>query len=456
MLPWRSIGFLVYFFGMSAASLVMPILGVANYMLIYQIFPEHTWWHIPLQPLAIRYSMTAAVFMIAGMLLTLPRMRLVRPTVSLWDLCALGLVFVVVLSEFVGLGPGRASSELVEKFVKMMVFIFCMTRITTSRTNYTIIVWALVLGSIYIGYDAWTAPKSAFARGRLDHVGGPDFRHSSGLAAHMSMMLPLIGVTLMSNRRYLLKAVAGISAILTFNTIVLCRTRSAFVGLICGTFVGAMLLPKRARLKTVTALVFALIGANYLTDVHYWERMSTLKNKETISHDPAAMYRLQIWHDAMEIIRDNPLGIGVGNFVPTIAKKNPNLGRRAAHNTFILCWTELGYQGFALFLTLWATAFLQAWYCYRRAEQTENPVWTRYMAYGLLVSMVVCASTQMFTERLYTEAFWWILALPGCLKRIVIRESAQLQQAAKVPTEPDLIYEPGFSTTGGLARGAFA
>ena len=47
------------------------------------------------------------------------------------------------------------------------------------------------------------------------------------------------------------------------------------------------------------------------------------------------------------------------------------------------------------------------------------------MAYGLLLSMIVSLGAQMFTERLYTEAFWWILALPGCLQRVVIREVEQ-------------------------------
>ena len=100
---------------------------------------------------------------------------------------------------------------------------------------------------------------------------------------------------------------------------------------------------------------------------------------------------------------------------------NYELGQRAAHNSFILCWAELGIQGFALFILLVTASIVQTWQCYRRAEYTDDPAWTRYMAYGLFLSLIVSLSTQMFTERLYTESRWWLLALPGCLKRVVMR-----------------------------------
>jgi O-antigen ligase len=423
MLPLRSIGFLAFFFGMCGVSLVIPALGLANYMLIYQIYPEHTWWHVPLEPLGIRWSMTAALFMMAGLVLALPRLPKVHPAMSLWDLCALGMMVVVAVSEFTGLGPSRDSPALVAKFLKMMLFVFCMTRITTTRQNFNIVIWALVLGSIYIGYDAWTAPSGAFARGRLDKIGGPDFHHSSGLAAHMAMVLPLLAAGFMTCRSWTLRVLPAVAGVLTVNTIILARTRSAFVGLACGALAAVVFAPKRRRLITLAALVIALIGANYLTDDAYWRRMATLQDRDTLLEDPAAGLRVEIWRNASEIIRDHPLGIGIGNFVPTIAEMDRQLGRRAAHNTFLLCWAELGMQGGLLFLTLYLISITQTWQCLHRSGETDDPVWTRYMAYGLFVSLIICAATQMFTERLYTEAFWWILALPGCLKRVVIRES---------------------------------
>jgi len=433
MFPLRSIAFLIIFFGLSTVSLAIPIIGVANYMLVYQIFPEHAWWHIPLAPFEIRYSMTAAVCMIIGIVLNAHRMDSVRPALSLWDTLAMVMVLIVLLSELTGVGLSRETDVLLDKFVKIMVFVFCLSRVTTNKRNYTIVMWTLVFGSLYIGYDAWTAPRGAFARGRLDQVGGPDFRHASGLAAHMAMMLPIIGAFFMINRSWLARGVIGLGGALTINTVVLCRTRSAFVGLVCGAIATCLFAPRRHRFKTYIAMFIAL-GCGYaLTDSPYWERMGTMRSQETLMDDPAVSYRLEIWQDAWQMIRDHPLGIGIGNFSSMMAVVNPTLGRRAAHNTFMLCWTELGLQGFIVFVALLITSFVQSFQCLWQARHTEDSAWTRYMAFGLIVSLIICIGTQCFTERLYTEAFWWILALPGCLKRVVIRERVAMQMRAGQP-----------------------
>ncbi len=458
MLPLRTIAFLMSFFSASTASLLVPILGVANYMMIYQVYPEHAWWHIPIEGLGIRYSMTAAVCMMMGILINLSRMPSVRPVLSTWDVCALTLVLIVVLSEFVGLPPSRASEVLTDKFVKMMIFVFCMTRIATTKRNFTIVMWTLVVGSFYLGYDAWTAPRGAFTRGRLEVIGGPDFRHSSGLAAHMAAMLPLVAAVFLTTRSWILRSITLMSGALTANTVVLCRTRSAFVGLMCGGVVALLLAPRRRRLRTYLLIAVAAVCAYSITDPLFWDRMMTLQDRDGLKQDNAAMGRVAIWKVARRILAQEPLGVGIGNFPRTVQQYEPSLGRRAAHNTIVLCAAELGLQGFAVFALAILVAIHQTRYCYRRAQRTDDPVWTRYMSYCLLLSIVVSLGAQMFTERLYTEAFWWILALPGCLQRVVLREvklhSVPLQHGDVVDINAWSENNP--LTASDRARGAFA
>ncbi len=458
MLPLRTVAFLLSFSALSCASVIFPILGVANYMLVYQVYPEHAWWHIPIESWGMRYSMTAALCMMAGILLNLPRLPSVRPALSLWDLCALGMVFVVILSEFIGLAPSEGSADLTDKFVKMIVFVFCLTRITTTKRNFTIVMWSLVIGSLYIGYDAWTAPRGSFSTGRLEDLGGPDFRHSSGLGAHMAAMLPLVAVTFMTTRSWLWRMIPGAAGALTVNTIVLCRTRSAFVGVACGAVVAVLLAPKKRRLRTYAAVVIAGFCAYALTDDLFWDRMRTLVNPDVLEADEAVKGRLTIWLATRQIVAEYPLGVGIGNFTNTLEQIFPTIGRRAAHNTLLLCVAELGFQGLCLFGVLVGTAIYQARQCYRRADQTSDPVWVRYMSYGLVLSIVMSFGAQMFTERLYTESLWWILALPGCLQRVVHREVAtstvSIQEGSVAGLEAWSKDNP--LVPGDLAPGAFA
>jgi len=250
------------------------------------------------------------------------------------------------------------------------------------------------------------------------------------LAAHMAAMLPLVAVTFMATRSWWLRAIALLSGAFTVNTVILCRTRSAFVGLACGAVAAICLAPRRKRVKVYAAMAMAGACSFLLTDAPFWERMGTLQNKETIQQDESAMGRIDIWKTAAEIIAENPWGIGIGNFQYVLGKANPQLGRRAAHNTYILCWAELGTQGFVLLLILILIPLIQARQCYRNADVADDPVWVRYMSYGIITSTVISLGTQMFTERLYTESFWWILALPGCLKRVVIHEGRAKRLAA--------------------------
>ncbi|MEE9294274.1 MAG: O-antigen ligase family protein [Phycisphaerae bacterium] len=458
MLPLKSIAFLLSFVGMSAGSLFVPILGVANYMMIYQVYPQHAWWHNSLQPLGIRYSMIAAVCLLLGILVNLPRMPKVWPALSLWDLCALGMVLVVLAGEFTGMGPSPENTGLTDKFVKMMIFVFCLTRVTTTKDNFIIVMWVLVLGSLYIGYDAWTAPRGAFSRGRLEVVGGPDFRHSSGLAAHMSAMLPLIAVVALTTPSWFLRIVPFLSGALAVNTVVLCRTRSAFFGILSGTIAALLFAPKRRRIRTYAAMLVAAAAAFALTDNLFWERMNTLRDRHLLQNDRAARGRIIIWRIAGRAIAEHPSGVGIGNFPLYVKHVDNEFGRHAAHNTFVLCAAELGVQGTVLFVVLVLASIYQTRYCNRRAHLTSDPAWVRYMSYGLLLSIITSLGTQMFTERLYTEGFWWTLALPGCLQRVVLREAA----AQTVPLQEggwaDLraFSEDNELVAGGLAPGPLA
>ena len=64
----------------------------------------------------------------------------------------------------------------------------------------------------------------------------------------------------------------------------------------------------------------------------------------------------------------------------------------------------------------------------RLADQTANPMETRDLAYGILVAMVTYLVAGSFTERFYAESFWWVLALPLCLRRVAVREAATLEE----------------------------
>ena len=415
--------FFAAFMVMCALSLVYPILGVVNYMMIYQTNPTTTWWGKPMANLGIRFSMTAAVFMILGMVLNWGRLSKTRTLICTWQVLLIALVIIAAISRLIGVEVTDWPTHVtVEKFAKLAFFVLCLTHLVSDRRSFSIVLWTLVCGSLILGYDAFTAPRWEFIRGRLTAVGGPDFRDSSGLAVHMAAMLPLIGVALLTTKCWKWRILALLSGAFTVNTIILCRTRSAFVALLVAALAAVLLAPQRRRSRVYAAIFVAAVASNSLTDKYFWDRMNTLQDEEYMAKDPAASLRRIVWATALEMISDHPQGIGCGNFARVVGDYDLRVRHRGSHNTFVLCCTELGIHGFIVFALLILASLVQIHRCKRLAGQSRDPPATTLMCYGMVLSIIVYLTAGLFTERFYVESFWWVLALPTCLSRIVRRE----------------------------------
>ncbi|MBN1513937.1 MAG: O-antigen ligase family protein [Phycisphaerae bacterium] len=438
MWPLRTMGFLGLFVTACLAAAYYPIIGLANYVAIYQMYPESHWWGLPLLPLGIRYSLWAGVSMLVGMAMCVVTGRFPenRPCLTFWEVLVAVLVLLTVISFFTTSDVVPVQTMMLDKFLKMILFVFCFVRLLTNRRSFMAVMWVFVVGSLLLGHEAYNTPSQEFVTGRLQSIGGTDFRASSGFAAHMAAMLPLIGAAFLVTRTWWLRAIPLLAGVFTFNAIVLCRTRSAFIGLIAGILTAALMVPRSWRWKIYPGLVVAVIGGYLLIDPHFVERMETMKTPESRQADAAISLRYQIWEAGLAMVADEPLGVGIGAFGFRIAEWNPALHRRAAHNTLLLCAAEIGVPGLTVYVLIILVSLLQLHMVYWRADQTDDPKGTRIWAFAVLVSLVIYVAAGQFTERFYTESMWWVLALPTCLQRITVREMYARALAGEVEGEP--------------------
>jgi len=414
--------FFGFFWIACALSLFNPIIGVVNYLLVYQIDPRGTWWGGPISQFGVRYSLVAALCTLLGCIFGRRFVPRIAARISMWEAGVIGLVVIAALGTLYGRGYGPTAVMGFEKLWKMMVFVLVLTRLVTTRSNLQIILWTIVVGSFYLGWDAYTSPTSSFTEGRLDKIGGSDFSTTSGFAAHLSSMLPLIGAAFLTAKRWDTRILATLTGALCMNAVIMCRTRSAFIGLVLGIVTAICTAPRAKRFRIHSLLAASCICAFLLTDNAFWNRMSTLTGRETMYADRATVTRMAIWNASFDIIADYPFGVGIGNFTQVIGDYDPLLYKRASHNTVLLTFVELGIPGGIIFLSL---AFGSLWLSFRCSElalHTRNPLETQLIAYGLLVSCVTYLITGLGTERLLCESLWWVLALPLCHYRVVRRE----------------------------------
>lgn len=444
MWPLKTILYFLLFWIACAASLVNPIWGVVNYMLAYQTNPPITWWGQPLVSLGMRFSMLAIIFTIIGLVIGRRRVPVVTPLVSVWECLVVMLLLVAVLGTITGVGYDYNAQAAFEKFWKLQVFVLILVRLATHRRNLELVLWSIVIGSGYLGWDAYTAPPSAFMKGRLEVFGGPDIATSSGAAAHLTAMLPIIGAGFLIARRWPARVAAALSGALTVNAVVLCRTRSAFIGIVVGAATALLLAPRTRRFRIYVLLGLGALSAFALTDNNYWTRMATVMDREALAADGATQSRSDIWRASLRILSDYPMGVGLGNFARMIGNYDPRYPNRSPHNTLVMGFTELGIPGGLLFIAILMETLRILYQCMRLAPLSDHPLETKMMAYGMLVALVTYFVAGLGTERFSCESFWWVLAFPLCLQRVIEGEIR-----ARVPTvawdgKPDEpIFIPG-------------
>ena len=441
MWPFRTILYFVVFWVGCFAALVNPIWGIVNYMMAYQMNPPISWWGLPLVNIGMRFSMLAVGFTVLGMVTGRRRVPVIRPGLMLWEWGVIALILIAILNIAIGIGYGPTAQYAFEKFWKLQVFVLILARLATTRRNLRLVFWSLTAGSFYLGYDAYTAPYRSFLAGRLEAFGGPDIATSSGAGAHLTAMLPIIGIVFLTTKKWIWRIPVAVTGALTVNAIVLCRTRSAFIGVVAGLAAAVFMAPRARRFRIHCALVAGCLCAFALTDEYYWGRMGTLADRQALEKDGAAIARVNILRAGLQMLSDHPTGVGLGNFSRTIGQYNPELRYRSSHNTVIMAFCELGVLGGIIFLLIAAESIRLLIRCSRMAHLTDDPLETKLIAYGLLIAIVSYFVAGLGTERFSCESFWWTLAFPVCLSRLVEREVAVRAAAREVESDPAYVAD---------------
>lgn len=136
MWPLKTILYFILFWVACIAALFNPIWGVINYMIVYQVNPQDTWWGRPLAAMGMRFSMLAAVFVFLGLFIGRKRVPKLRPVLSPWELGLLALVAMGAVSLVIGHNYNNTWSQYAfEKLWKMLVFVFILGRLATTRRN---------------------------------------------------------------------------------------------------------------------------------------------------------------------------------------------------------------------------------------------------------------------------------------------------------------------------------
>jgi putative inorganic carbon (hco3(-)) transporter len=467
-MPLRSIAFILYFFGSATATFVAPMAGVLCYITLYHVYPETTWWGKYLDPFGIRWAFVIALCLVIGTAINHKRLRLGRYLVHPIEWGLLMVFCTMLLSALAGVGWDHRTSFVIDKMAKVFLFAFTMSHVVVSRRHVWHLTVLLAVMSLYLGHEARVAPPGAFSESRLNGIGGPDFREATGLAIHLLALLPFAAILLL-HKAWRFRLLAFLAIAYSINAVVLCRARSAFVAGVLAGITALWYVPRRHRGWVVAMLALGAVGSYKLSDQWFWERMKTIASSPE-DREVSSAARLVIWGAAWEMIKDRPLGVGVGQFERYVnryatlqtrtaygnkATESLNMIARDAHNSFVLCVAETGFLGLAAFVATLALSWRTLSRLDRRVrDHLSDPGFFRMIIFANRMALLVYLIAGMFVSRFYTEGFWWLIILPVCLKRAVENEIRQeVQDVATVRSCLQQWMDRGGRLPLGLATG---
>ncbi len=423
-MPLKTLLYLGLFAGAFCMSiLVHPVIGVYAYLATYNINPLAQWWGNYLPDFVSRYALLLALAIGFGMVLQHAKLRYER----FWERQEILLVlFVGVMWFSVVIDQGQGFAYNIEKMTKVLVILLMASHIITTRKFFEGMVWVFIISGFFLGLEMFGGAGSSRG-GRFDAgVGGSDFGEGNFIAAHFAFVLPFIGVIL-ARGSWKVRFFTLIPTVFIVNAIIITRSRGTFLALAVAC-VAAFFLSTRVkqhRKKIVVLIIVGIIGAVYLTDDRFWERMGTITvQEESGERDLSAQNRLDAWHGAWLMAQDYPLGVGVGNFFGYIGDYYLHLQGRDTHNTYLRCLAELGFHGFFVLAMLVASAFFMLWEIERRVDAVESELhgFFHLYAFALKLSLITYLVAAMFISAVYIEEFYWLLMMPVFLKRALDNE----------------------------------
>ena len=431
-------------------SFQRPSYAVGVYMLTFFAHPLFWWWGDILE--GIRWNFFAGILLLGTLVATNASNPMTRErpletnAVKILALLALNAILVHAL---LAVNPEASLGWLTNK-LKFILLFFLLQYAIRDQKDYRIVVMSIVLGMGYIGYEATINERGSFSGGRLEGVGAAGIQSSNQLASLLITGL-LIGSTyLLTKAPTWSKGVVIVACALTFNVVLMCNSRGAFLGLLVGGVVAMAMATGPARKKSLKLAGLAVVGTFLLLgDPEIARRFLTTFDPEG-PQDNSAQSRIVFWTAASGQLRDYPLGSGGNSFSEGRGWRYMRGDRtvptdtRAIHNGFLTEATDWGIQGFLLKLLFLAAVFKTCFRGRRLAIKAGDG--EASMVYGCLAgALVAWMVSSVFGDYLNEEWGFWVAALAYSYLRV--HTLAPAQEEAK--TAPAVVSQFAPAMPGG-------
>lgn len=234
----------------------------------------------------------------------------------------------------------------------------------------------------------------------------------------MNVMLPFALCLFVYERQKAQKLIYLITSLLCVVSIVISGSRGGFVGLIAVLTV--IWLVSSKKILSLVLVSILVLGVYIVADQKYWDRISTIEN----TNEGTAKERIDSWLAAWEMFKDNPLGVGPGNFPVRFPEyqsdsMSKNMWGRQAHSLWFTILSELGIPGVLLYLSLLRLNLQDLWYLGRLPKDSDSHQFVYHLSVAFIASLIGYFASGTFLSVLYYPHYWYLTAMIVATRKIV-------------------------------------
>lgn len=425
----RDIAFSLVLAALSAISLVNPFAGLLSWSWISFAQPSSNLWGIAS---TIPANLIIASMTIIGCGLSARKIGWrADQTMVLFLL----LAAVIALSTAFSLSPDTSlpkSKEYLINFAFLIMILVCLN----SKIRIDAFIWMMVFCIGYYSIKGGLAFLIGGGAFRFEGPAGTAIGDNNHLAAAFLIAIPLMNyLRLHAANAMVRNGLAGL-LVLTILAVLCTQSRGGFIGLV--VLGGAFWWMSGRRLSHIVAAI-AIIGlAAALASNKLVERLQTIDSAH--QQDASFMGRVVSWQMHFDAAVKRPL-VGAGTYAlqswpvfnsyrPTSPIVDVQLQRPiAAHSIYFQVLGDHGFLAFGLYLALLWTAWRNANWVIRQANDRPENLWMVNLASMTRVSLLTFAVAGAAVSMAFYDYFLAILALTACLRR-KLQEQEAIEGAA--------------------------
>jgi len=418
-------------------SFQRPAYAVGLYMMTFFVHPSFWWWGDIVE--GYRWNLFAGILLLATLVMTKdtgPPLLQPPTRTNAARILLFMAINAIIVHLLVAANPDSSFGWLVIR-MKFILLFFMLQYAIRDETDFRIVGMAIALGIGYIGYEATVNDRGHFNGGRLEGIGAAGVQSANQLASLLVTAVPLATTVMFATAKKWHKGVVILCCALSFNVILLCNSRGAFLGVLAAGVIFMVMATGPAKKQATKVLGLALLGTFLLLgDPEIIQRFMTTFSADT-ERDSSAQSRIIFWSAAGRMLADHPYGSGGNSFSEGIGWKYMHGGvepgdTRAIHNGFITEATDWGVQGIAIALLFILAVWRTSWKGRKLAIAAGDANGVMIFA-CISASLTAWAVSSIFGDYLNDEWGFWTAAIAYAYLRLYMTQAAAKAVPAPAP-----------------------